>query len=172
MRIRARNVRIIALASLAALALCLSLSTSTVPRAEAATITLQQFGSNVNSPVGIVHAGDGSDRLFIVDQAGRIRVMTSAGVLLPTPFLDITALMPNPRGFEEGLLGLAFHPDYENNGFFYVYYNDTGSNIDITRTRVRRRASTRSGRLGYATRGGSRSTASPATCSLVTSDRV
>lgn len=131
MRIGIRDLRIITLASLVAAALCLSLSKA--PRAEAATISLQQIGPAFSGPVGIVNAGDGTDRLFIVEQAGRIRVMSSAGVVYPTPFLDISALLPNPRGFEEGLLGLAFHPDYENNGFFYVYYNDTASNIRIVR---------------------------------------
>ncbi len=73
-------------------------------------------------PVDLQHAGDGSNRIFVVEQSGIIRVfandpaVASAGV-----FLDITGPV-NDSGNEEGLLGLAFHPDFETNGFFYVNY--------------------------------------------------
>lgn len=73
-------------------------------------------------PVDLQHAGDGSNRIFVVEQAGVIRVFnnassaSSAGV-----FLDIRQKV-NDAGNEEGLLGLAFHPGYESNGYFYVNY--------------------------------------------------
>ncbi len=78
-----------------------------------------------NHPVGIYNAGDGSNRLFVLEQSGVIyvfensRTVTSASV-----FLDIRDRV-NDDGFEEGLLGLAFHPDYENSGYFYLDYTAT-----------------------------------------------
>jgi glucose/arabinose dehydrogenase len=65
------------------------------------------------------YAGDGSGRLFIVLQAGSIVIFDGKQVL-PTPFLNVSSLLLS--GGERGLLGLAFHPDYVNNGYFYVYY--------------------------------------------------
>jgi glucose/arabinose dehydrogenase len=76
------------------------------------------------SPIGIVSAFDGTGRLFIIDQPGVIRILTREGMLLPDPFLDIRSKVVALRPFDErGLLGLAFHPDYESNGRFFVYYN-------------------------------------------------
>jgi len=76
------------------------------------------------SPVQLTHANDGSERLFIVDQAGYIRVV-DGDALLATPFLDLTGVITalNPAFDERGLLGLAFHPDYMNNGRFFVRYS-------------------------------------------------
>lgn len=76
-------------------------------------------------PVDIAHAGDGSGRLFIVEKPGRIRIVED-GQLLPRPFLDITDRV-NAGGNEQGLLGLAFHPRYAENGIFFVNYS-TSSN--------------------------------------------
>ncbi len=84
--------------------------------------------------VAIRNAGDHSARLFLVQQPGIIHVFDqTTNTLLPTPFLDITGLVDD-TGNEQGLLGLAFHPDYENNGFFYVNYTSDppGSNLDRT----------------------------------------
>jgi glucose/arabinose dehydrogenase len=73
-------------------------------------------------PVDLQHPGDGTDRLFVVEQAGVIRVFdNNAGATVAPIFLDIRSRV-NDSGNEEGLLGLAFHPDYKNNGFFYVNY--------------------------------------------------
>ncbi|MDZ7269045.1 MAG: PQQ-dependent sugar dehydrogenase [candidate division KSB1 bacterium] len=73
-------------------------------------------------PVDLQHAGDGSNRLFVVEQAGVIRVFPhTPGVAAADTFLDIRGRV-NDSGNEEGLLGLAFHPNYESNGFFYVNY--------------------------------------------------
>lgn len=82
------------------------------------------------SPVSIAHAGDGSKRLFVCDQNGKIHIVRH-GMLLPEPFLDIGASLVtlNPTNADErGLLGLAFHPDYASegqpgHGRFYVYYS-------------------------------------------------
>jgi hypothetical protein len=73
-------------------------------------------------PVDLQHAGDGSNRLFVVEQPGVIWVFQNhPDVTVKKPFLDIQGRV-NSTGSEEGLLGLAFHPDYENNGYFYVCY--------------------------------------------------
>ena len=85
-------------------------------------ITLTSFVGGLSLPVHITHAGDGSGRLFVVERAGRIRI-ASGGSLLPTPFLDITSIVRD-NGGEEGLLSLAFPPDYATKGYFYVYYTD------------------------------------------------
>ncbi len=79
------------------------------------------IASGLTLPVGITHAGDGTNRLFVIEKVGRIRIIKN-GAVLPIPFLDVSALVSG--GSEQGLLGLAFHPDYATNGFFYVYYTD------------------------------------------------
>ena len=90
----------------------------------ALTIDVDTVATGLNSPIQIVSADDRTRRLFIIDQSGVIRILTRRGVLLPTPFLDVTSRMvPLMPGFDErGLLGLAFHPDYRKNGRFFVYY--------------------------------------------------
>jgi hypothetical protein len=82
-------------------------------------ITLKLLASGLTAPLTARHARDGSGRLFIVEQPGRIRIYDGTTVL-PTPFLDITDRVA--YGGEEGLLGLDFHPDYADNGTFYVCY--------------------------------------------------
>jgi glucose/arabinose dehydrogenase len=73
-------------------------------------------------PIVVTNAGDGSGRLFIATQQGRILVWDGTRIL-PTPFLDISSIVNSTEG-EQGLLGLAFHPDYENNGYFYLHYTN------------------------------------------------
>jgi len=88
--------------------------------------------------VGVTNAGDGSGRLFIVQQTGQIRIWTGSQ-LLATPFLDISSISSSCSGGcgERGLLGLAFHPSYETNGFFYVYYTrQSDGAIQIARYHV------------------------------------
>jgi glucose/arabinose dehydrogenase len=97
-------------------------------------LILEPVASGLSQAVVITNAGDGSNRLFIVQQPGVIRIVDLAtGNLLPTPFLDISALVDD-QGSEQGLLGLAFHPDFENNRQFYVNYTrDPGPGLDRTR---------------------------------------
>jgi glucose/arabinose dehydrogenase len=90
----------------------------------------QLITSGLNRPVDIQPAYDGSGRLFIIEKPGYIRVYEN-GQLLSTPFLDITDRV-NDSGNEMGLLGLAFHPNYEQNGFFYVNYTGDGGNTFIS----------------------------------------
>ena len=81
--------------------------------------------SGLDKPEGLVNAGDSSGRLFIIEQAGLIRVLQD-GNLLTVPFLDLT--MKVSCCGEQGLLGLAFHPKYRENGFFYVDYTEKVDN--------------------------------------------
>src|SRR5262245_60377500 len=93
-------------------------------------IELQLLATFDRDPIGIVSANDGSDRLFIVLQAGLIMIY-SGGVVLPQPFLDIYER--SACCGERGLLGLAFHPEYVNNGQFYIYYSDNNEDTQVSR---------------------------------------
>ena len=83
-------------------------------------IALQSYGTGFASPVAIEHPANDS-RFFVVQQRGLIRVLNTNGVTNPTPFLSLVGTVSN-SGSERGLLGLAFHPNYATNGFFYVNY--------------------------------------------------
>ncbi len=96
-------------------------------------LTLEPVVSGLFRPLGITHAGDGSGRLFIAEQGGRIRIW-KGGQLQATPFLDLTSLVTCCS--ERGLLALAFHPDYAANGYFYVGYTDLGGDTVIARYSV------------------------------------
>jgi len=78
--------------------------------------------------VDLVAPGDGTAGLFVVEQAGRIRILRD-GVLLPAPYLDIGALVSSSG--ERGLLGLAFHPQYATNGRFFVNYTRAGDGATV-----------------------------------------
>ena len=75
------------------------------------TVKLVPFVSGLDAPVFVTNAGDGSGRLFVVQQGGKIMVVKN-GAVLPTPFLDISDLVST--GGEQGLLGLAFHPELQD----------------------------------------------------------
>src|SRR5690349_11300457 len=92
---------------------------------------LQPFVTGLINPVSITHAGD--NRLFITEQAGRIMIYDGTR-LLPEPFLDIRNLVSS--GNERGLLSLAFHPRYAQNGFFYVNYTNVSGNTVVARYSV------------------------------------
>ncbi len=77
--------------------------------------------SGLDNPVQVTQPPNDSSRLFIVEQVGTIRIFEN-GALLPTPFLDIGTLTSD--GSEQGLLSMAFDPDYASSGLFYVYYTD------------------------------------------------
>lgn len=87
-------------------------------------IKLETVASGLPSPLFATHAGDGSGRLFIVDQSGKIFILKN-GAILSEPFLDISAELPalQASGDERGLLGLAFHPEYAKNGRFFVRHS-------------------------------------------------
>jgi glucose/arabinose dehydrogenase len=91
---------------------------------DVAIIELEPLAAGLTAPLGVTHAGDGSGRQFITDQSGQIWIVEE-GNLLPTPFLDISEKLPELNTFfdERGLLGLAFHPSYEENGRFFIRYS-------------------------------------------------
>jgi glucose/arabinose dehydrogenase len=93
---------------------------STTPPQTNPALAFTPVVSGFASPTAITHAGDGSGRIFVVEQGGRIRIVSSGGVLLPTPFLDISGRLVS--GGEQGLLGLAFPPGYSAKRYFYVNY--------------------------------------------------
>ena len=90
--------------------------------------------NGLERPIAIVEPGDGSGSLFIAEQPGVIRIY-QGGALLPEPFLDIRPRVGS-RGNEQGLLGLAFHPAYAQNGLFYVNYTDRIGDTVIARFSV------------------------------------
>ena len=84
-------------------------------------------------PVGIYHAGDGTDRLFVLEQPGTIKVFSNnSSTENVQTFLNITSIVDQDPGYtEEGLLGLAFHPNFNQNGYFYVNYTDYGPKRNV-----------------------------------------
>jgi glucose/arabinose dehydrogenase len=82
-------------------------------------VQLRLVTAGLSSPLFVTNAADGSGRLFVVEQGGRVRVVKN-GVLQPGYFLDIHAEVA--ASGERGLLGLAFHPDFASNGKLFVYY--------------------------------------------------
>jgi glucose/arabinose dehydrogenase len=96
--------------------------------------TWERLMDGLERPVVIADPGDGSGRLFVVEQPGEILVYQD-GVLLPEPFLDIRQKVGS-QGNEQGLLGLAFHPAYAQNGFFYINYTDIHGDTVIARFSV------------------------------------
>ena len=104
------------------------------PPGETGKLDLQLVASGLSSPLYLT-APAGDPRLFIVEQGGRIRIVQS-GQLRARPFLDITDRVAS--GGEEGLLGLAFHPNYASNGYFYVNYTHLNSAQDTLYTLIER----------------------------------
>ncbi|MFT6360088.1 MAG: glucose/arabinose dehydrogenase [Saprospiraceae bacterium] len=96
-------------------------------------LQLEEFANGFSGPLDLQHAGD--DRLFVVEQNGAIKIIDADGNTLPTPFLDIDNIVNNNVN-ERGLLGLAFHPDYQTNGFFYVNYSNASGDTHISRFSV------------------------------------
>ena len=93
-------------------------------------LSFEVVAATLNRPVAITHAADGSGRIFIVEQAGTIRIFQE-GKLRPAPFLDIHEQVKCCG--EEGLLGLAFPPGYADKGYFYVYYTRLDGNNQVSR---------------------------------------
>ena len=96
------------------------------------SVVLESFGPNFDSPVEIKNAGD--DRLFVVEQTGKIQILNSDGSVNSTPFLNITSNVQ--YGGEKGLLGLAFHPNYPDNPSFFVNYINNNGNTVISKFSV------------------------------------
>lgn len=106
--------------------------TTTFPNPE--NYTWNTLVSGLDRPVDLQHAGDDSERLFVIEKVGRIRVVQD-GQLLDTPYLDITDRVGS-GGNEQGLLGMVFHPNYTVNGLLFVNYTDLDGDTVIARYRV------------------------------------
>ena len=98
--------------------------------AGAFSISLSKVVGGLSSPTQVTNAGDGTNRLFVVEQRGTIRVIEN-GAVKPGYFMDIRSSVAD--GGERGLLGLAFHPNFATNHVLYVYYTRNGGDIAITR---------------------------------------
>lgn len=95
-----------------------------LPSADA--FQLETVVGGLDNPLYVTHAGDGSGRLFVLEQSGRIWIVQD-DILQNTPFIDLSNIVSQDILFgysERGLLGIAFHPNYEENGLFYVNYTD------------------------------------------------
>ena len=104
-----------------------------------APLATVRVASGLNRPIFVTHAPGDETRLFIVEQRGVIRILDlTTETVLGLPFLDIDSLVAGPvsNSDERGLLGMAFHPDYGTNGFFYLYYTNNSSNVTIARYSV------------------------------------
>jgi glucose/arabinose dehydrogenase len=111
----------LALASATAMGLVLSVA---APASAAVKVKLEQVATGLTHPLAMVQPKD-DDRKFIIEQDGRIRILTADGQLLDEPFLDLRSrIVRQWADFDErGTLGLAFHPDFKDNGRFYVAYS-------------------------------------------------
>ncbi|UQB68710.1 PQQ-dependent sugar dehydrogenase [Epilithonimonas zeae] len=108
----------------------LLLSLAFASEVQSQQISLEEFATASN-PVEIIASPTNDNRLFVVQQSGTIRILNTNGTFETTNFLNITDRV-NFSG-EMGLLGLAFHPDFANNRYFYVYYNRAGRTITVSR---------------------------------------
>ena len=117
---------------LALLALAFTaLAAPTGARAAGFELALEEIATGIDRPIGLTHAGDGSGRLFIVQQTGEVLVHDGTGVLAQ-PFLDLAVACCGERG----LLGLAFHPGYRTHGFVFVHYSDAAGDTVVSRFEV------------------------------------
>ncbi|SHF88693.1 Por secretion system C-terminal sorting domain-containing protein [Flavobacterium fluvii] len=96
------------------------------------TIGLETFATGFSSPVEIANAGD--SRLFVVEKGGTIKILNPNGTINATAFLNISGQVST--GSEQGLLGLAFHPNYASNGLFFINYTNTSGNTVIAKYSV------------------------------------
>src|SRR5262245_58624231 len=94
-----------------------------------------RFSGGLSRPVFLTAPSHDNQHVFVVEQTGRIRILNRAtGFVLPTPFLDIAAGLS--IGGERGLLGLAFHPNYANNGLFYINCTEADGSTNLRRYKV------------------------------------
>jgi len=109
---------------------CSLFSFFTTVRAQ--TINLQQVvGTGLSSPIGVYFAPGDNNTMYIIQQGGRIKIANATtGVVSGTDFINLTSKVTS-AGNEQGLLGLAFHPDYANNGYFYVNYTRSGNGATV-----------------------------------------
>ena len=94
-------------------------------------ITLQLVTGGLSGITSLA-SPPGDSRIFITEQGGRVRIWDGTS-LLATPFLDVSSLITNPRGSEQGLLCIVFHPQFSSNGFFFIDYTDTAGSTVVAR---------------------------------------
>ena len=128
MRHRTARRRLPILVSLAAL---LALLAPTPAQAVTNSISLPIIASGFSQPVQVTNAGDGTNRLFVVERRGTVRVV-QGGVVQPGFFMDIRTHVTDSGG-EQGLLGLAFHPDFETNRRLFAFYTRNGGDLVVAR---------------------------------------
>ncbi len=104
------------------------------PNLQTVRIALEEVVLGLEMPVGLAHAGDGSRRLFVLEKRGRVRILAD-GKLLAAPFLDLTDRVGS-SAYEQGLLGIAFHPDYAQNGYVFVNYTNLNGDTVVARFSV------------------------------------
>jgi glucose/arabinose dehydrogenase len=104
------------------------------PDLDALSLSVEPVAEGFSAPTGVTSAGDASGRLFVTEKAGTIRIFDDRSVL-PEPFLDISDRV-NAGASEQGLLGLAFHPNYAENGYFFVNYTDGSGGTVVSRFSV------------------------------------
>ena len=109
------------------------MAADTTRQQQGASLRAEQLVEGLTRPVDLVSPA-GDRRLFVVEQPGRIRIIEN-GRLLPTPFLDITGKVRS-SGNEQGLLGLAFHPQYGSTGHLFVNYTDLNGDTQVERYSV------------------------------------
>ncbi|HHO54806.1 MAG TPA: glucose dehydrogenase [Trueperaceae bacterium] len=119
--------------SLLLLVLLLSSASCSQEQKQETGVVFSEFAKGFSQPVGLFHAGDRSGRLFVLEQAGIIKLIKD-GKVQARAFLDIRDIVGS--GGERGLLGLAFHPKFEYNGYFFVNYTDKKGNTTIARYKV------------------------------------
>lgn len=133
------NYRWIGISLVALMVLSLSVSSRTLARADVTwptSISLEQVETGFSRPVHITHAGDGSGRMFVVEQDGRIYILQN-GNKIGTPFLDIVDKVRAPAGGEQGLLSVAFPPGFgSTKNHFYVYYTNNNGENQVSRFRL------------------------------------
>ncbi len=108
-------------------------SVSVLPDPEA--YTWLTVAEGLERPVGLAHAGDGSNRLFVLEQQGLVRILKDSKIQ-PEPFLDLRDRVSTTGGTTRGLLGLAFHPNYALNGMLFIHYTRAGGEIVVSRLLV------------------------------------
>lgn len=129
-----RSLPHLLIAALVLLSSLVAMPVSAQDEVEGFDIGLEPVAMGFQQPLEVVDAGDDSGRLFVVEKEGTIRIVVD-GEVIKTPFLDITDRVGS-GAYEQGLLGLAFAPDYAESGLFYVNYTDLSGNTMVARFAV------------------------------------
>jgi len=113
-------------------------ATPTVPSAPMPAINISTFKSGFSAPIFITHANDGTDRIFVVERCGTVKIINSSGTVLSTPFLDLTTggTSFTCASGEQGLLSIAFPPNYASKRYFYAAYTISNRALRVARFHV------------------------------------